>query len=104
MKRSRILLAVSMGIFLSGCGIIPMWASVAHTVGDVILSVNTGKSSGEHALSGITGRDCQIIHVIDGQDICMGKKAYMDYLISLDCNIYTWSMLNRVSCKKTLDK
>ena len=104
MKPSRILLAVSMGIFLSGCGIIPVWVSVVHTVGDAILSINTGKSSGEHVLSGITGRDCQFIHVIDGQDICMAQKTYVDYLISLDCNIYTWNILNRVSCKKTLDK
>jgi hypothetical protein len=96
---TKTILAVAMAISISGCGIIPVWASVAHTVGDIILSVNTGKSSGEHVLSGITGRDCQIIHVIDGQDICMTKKTYMDYLISLDCNIYTWNILNRVSCK-----
>jgi hypothetical protein len=86
---------------LSGCGIMPMWLSVAHTMGDVALSVGTGKSSGEHVLSGITGRDCQFIHVIDGQSICMGKEAYVDYLISLDCDIYTWNILNRVSCRES---
>ena len=104
MKLSRILLTVSMGIFLSGCGIMPMWVSISHTIGDAILSLNTGKSSGEHGLSFITGRDCQFIRVIDGQDICMTEKAYVDYLISLDCEIYTWNILNRVRCKKTLDK
>jgi hypothetical protein len=96
------LLPVIMSVFLiSGCGIIPMWLSVAHTMGDVVLGVATGKSSGEHVLSGITGRDCQFIRIIDGQDICMTKEAYVDYLFSLDCNIYTWSILNRVSCRES---
>ena len=93
---------VVLGVFLiSGCGIIPMWASVAHTVGDVILSMNTGKSSSEHVLSGITGRDCQFIHVMDGENICMSKEAYVDYLFTLDCDIYTWNILNRVSCRES---
>ena len=97
----RILLAIAISICLSGCGIMPMWASIVHTVGDVILSVNTGKSSGEHGLSFITGRDCQFLRVIDNQNICMSKKSYMEYLLSLDCDIYTWNILNRVSCKKS---
>ena len=93
-----IILSVAMGVFLSGCGIMPMWASVAHTVGDAVLSFSTGKSSGEHGLSFITGRDCQFIRVIDGQSICMSGETYLDYLISLNCDIYTWNILNRVSC------
>ena len=97
----RVFAVVIMGIFLSGCGIMPMWASISHTIGDAVLSLSTGKSSGEHGLSFITGRDCQFIRVIDGQDICMTEKAYVDYLISLDCEIYTWNILNRVSCKKS---
>ena len=97
----RILLAGIMAICLSGCGIMPMWASIVHTVTDVVLSVESGKSSGEHALSFITGRDCQFIRVIDTLNICMSKKSYVDYLISLDCDIYTWNILNHVSCKKS---
>ena len=104
MKLSRILLTVFMGIFLSVCGIMPMWVSISHTIGDAILSLNTGKSSGEHGLSFITGRDCQFIRIIDGQAICMSGEAYLDYLISLNCDIYTWNILNRVSCEKVLDK
>ena len=94
----RILFAGIIAISLSGCGVMPMWASIAHTVGDAVLSLNTGKSSGEHGLSFITGRDCQFIRIIDGRSICMSGEGYLDYLISLDCDIYTWSMLNRVSC------
>ena len=89
-----------MGAFLSGCGIMPMWASILHTVTDAVLSVETGKSSSEHGLSFITGKDCQFIRALDGKDICMSSKDYVDYLFSLDCGIYTWNILNRVSCKK----
>ena len=93
---------VVLGVFLiSGCGIMPLWLSVTHTMGDVVLGVATGKSSGEHVLSGLTGKDCQFIHIIDNQSICMSKEAYVDYLFSLDCNIYTWSILNRVSCRES---
>ena len=93
---------VVLGVFLfSGCGIGPLWLSVAHTMGDVVLGVATGKSSSEHVLSGITGEDCQFIRIIDGQDICMTKEAYVDYLFSLDCDIYTWNILNRVSCRES---
>jgi len=104
LSMNRILPVIAMGVFLSGCGIMPMWASVAHTVGDAVLSFSTGKSSGEHGLSFITGRDCQFIRIIDGQSICMSGEAYLDYLISLNCDIYTWNILNRVSCEKVLDK
>ena len=104
----KYILTVAVGIsisgflsgFLSGCGL-PMWANVAHTIGDVVLSVKTGKSSTEHGLSALTGKNCQFIRVIDGQDICMSSEDYTLYLLSLNCDIYAWNVLNRVYCKKT---
>ena len=99
--RCKGLIAVAiMGAFLSGCGIMPMWTSVVQAVTDVALSVATGKSSSEHGLSALTGKDCQFIHILDGKNICMSSEDYVDYLFSLDCDIYTWNILNRVSCKK----
>ena len=95
-----ILISISISGFLSGCGM-PMWANVAHTVGDVVLSVKTGKSSKEHGLSAITGKDCQFIRAIDSQDICMSSEDYTMYLISMNCDIYAWDVLNRVYCKNT---
>ena len=90
-----------MGVFLSGCGIMPMWISVVQAVTDVALSVTTGKSSSEHGLSTLTGKDCQFIRIIDEQNVCMSLKEYEKYLFSLNCETYTWSILNRVSCKKS---
>ena len=97
MKKYAVIMGVA--LLVSGCGIVPMWASITHTVTDAVLSLNTGKSSGEHGLSYITGKDCQFIHVIDGKSICMSSEDYVEYLFSLDCDIYTWNILNRVSCK-----
>ena len=100
----RALPVVIMGSFLSGCGIMPVWTSVVHTVIDAVLSVETGKSSSEHGLSFITGKDCQFIRILDGKNICMSSEDYVEYLFSLDCETYTWSILNRVSCKKELEE
>lgn len=84
---------------LSGCGILPMWATIGHTIGDVILYERTGKTSGEHVLSGVTGEDCKFIRVIDTNKFCMTSQEYEDYLLSLNCDTYTWDVLDRVKCK-----
>ena len=88
------------GIIVSSCTILPMWASVAQVVGDTVLSLATGKSSGEHGLSLLTGEDCQFIRVIDDANICMSSEEYVEYLSSMNCDVYVWSILNRVSCEK----
>ena len=99
--RCKGLIAVAMGVFLSGCGIMPIWTNIVLTVTDIALSVTTGKSSSEHGLSALTEKDCQFIRIIDEQNVCMSSEEYEKYLFSLNCEIYTWSILNRVSCKKS---
>ena len=89
----------SAGIIESSCTILPVWASVAQTVGDTVLSLTTGKSSGEHDLSLLTGEDCQFIRVLDDENICMSSEEYVEYLSSLNCDVYVWNIFNRVSCK-----
>ena len=79
----------------------PMWTTIVHAVTDVALSVATGKSSSEHGLSALTEKDCQFIRIIDEQNVCMSSEEYEKYLFSLNCETYTWSILNRVSCKKS---
>ena len=96
----RLLILTILTVSLSGCGLVPLWLTALHTVSDVALTTKTGKSSGEHLLSGITGKDCQFIRVIDGEDVCMTKGNYEEYLLSLECDTYTWNILNRVSCEK----
>ena len=87
-------------ILLSACGIVPLWVSVGTFAGDIILSDKTGKSSGEHGLSAITGKDCQFIRFIDSAKVCMSAEEYGEYLLSLNCEAYTWNRMGRVSCGK----
>ena len=87
-------------ISLSACGIVPLWVSVGTFAGDIILSDQTGKSSGEHGLSAITGKDCQFIRFIDSAKVCMSAEEYGEYLLSLNCEAYTWTRMGRVSCGK----
>jgi hypothetical protein len=85
---------------LSGCGIVPVWVSVAYTGADVALHKQTGKTSGEHFLSGTTGRDCKFVRILEWNKICMTSREYEDYLLSLNCDTYTWDrdILGRVTC------
>ena len=95
-----IILTFFVCISLSACGIVPLWVSVATTAGDFILADQTGKSSGEHGLSAITGKDCQFIRFIDSAKVCMSAEEYGEYLLSLNCEAYTWNRMGRVSCGK----
>jgi hypothetical protein len=100
MNHPYLLTIIVASLTLTACGIVPLWMSVTSTVGDIILTNKTGKSSSEHGLSALTGKDCRFIRIIDNKNLCMNKKEYEKYLISLNCEAYTWSILGRVSCKK----
>jgi len=86
-------------LLVSGCGMVPLPVSIAHTIGDIILNDKTGKTSGEHVLSAATGEDCKFIRIIDTNKICMTEAEYSEYLLSMNCNTYNWDVFGRVSCK-----
>mgnify|MGYP001250617040 FL=1 len=98
----RILLNFTLILICSGCGT-PLWLSMTHTAADALLVYETGKSSGEHGLSMISGKECKFIRVLDGQSICMSETEYKKYLLSLNCDIYGWDRFGRVSCLKKKD-
>jgi len=97
--RMKYIIVISLALVISACGIVPLWVTVTSTIGDIILTEQTGKSSSEHGLSALTGKDCQFIRIMDGQDICMSSKEYEQYLYSMNCETYTWNIIGRVSCK-----
>ena len=103
MRAIRLVLCMVSMLAIAGCGILPTWLSITHWIGDAVLTHKTGKSSGEHGLSAITGKDCQLIRLLDNTDVCMSSEEYESYLSSLDCEVYTWNTLGRVSCKKAKD-
>ena len=96
----NILISLFSLTLLTGCGILPMWVSMTHTVADVILHDKTGKTSSELVLSEVTEKDCQFIRFIDTNKICMTRKEYEDYLLNLNCDTYTWDTFGRVNCAK----
>jgi len=98
----RVLLNFTLILICSGCGT-PLWLSMSHTAADALLVYETGKSSGEHGLSMISGKECKFIRVLDAQSICMSEVEYKKYLLSLNCDIYGWDRFGRVSCLKKKD-
>jgi hypothetical protein len=73
--------------------------TASHTAIDVVLVSETGRTSGEHGLSYISGKDCQFIRLLDNQKVCMSEKEYEKYLLILNCDIYEWDALGRVRCQ-----
>ena len=86
-------------IVIGACGIVPLWVSVTSTVGDVILTTQTGKTSTEHGLSALLGKDCKFIRAMNNRNICVTSEEYEKYLLSLNCETYKWNILGKVSCK-----
>ena len=91
-------------ILTGGCSILPFpvnhMLSAAHTIIDVNLHEETGKTSAEHLASEVTKKDCQFIRVIDGMDACMTKEEEVDYILSKNCETITWNWLGLPSCKE----
>ena len=91
-------------ILTGGCSILPFPVnhilSAAHTIIDVNLHEETGKTSAEHLASRATKKDCQFIRVIDGMDACMTKEEEVDYILSKNCETITWNWLGIPSCKE----
>ncbi len=78
---------------------LPWPMSTVFTVGDLVLAKETGKSSSEHIVGKITGKECQWVRVLDGEDVCMTNEKYEDYLFKMNCEEYNWNILGLPSCK-----
>jgi hypothetical protein len=90
-------------ILISGCGILPLWLSITHTVGDIILYDKTGKTSSEHVLDAATGKNCKFVRVLQNKEVCLTEKEYEQWLYDMNCHTYTWDIIGRVYCSKGLD-
>ena len=83
----------------------PWPVQILSTGVDIIMKKETGKTPLEHGTSYVTQKDCDFTRVIDGVFPCMSHEEYMDYLLEMDCETYTWdNVLQIPKCKKTLDK
>ena len=100
----RVLLIILGVVCISGCSILPFpinhVLTTAHTIIDVNLREETGKTSAEHLASEVTKKDCQFIRVVDGMDACMTKEEQIDYILSKNCETITWNWLGLPNCKE----
>ena len=100
----RVLLIALGVVCISGFTLLPFPVnhvlSAAHTIIDVNLHEETGKTSAEHLASRATKKDCQFIRVIDGMDACMTREEEVDYILSKNCETITWNWLGLPSCKE----
>ena len=100
----RNILIILMSVALSSCTLLPFplnhMLSAAHTIIDVNLREETGKTSAEHLASEVTEKDCQFIRTIDSADACMTKEEQVDYILSKNCETITWNWLGIPICKE----
>ena len=103
-KSLRNTLIILLSVALSSCALLPFPVnhvlSAAHTLIDVNLHEETGKTSAEHLASRATKKDCQFIRVVDGMDACITREEEVDYILSKNCKTITWNWLGLPSCKE----
>ena len=100
MSLTKVLLLTFGTVWLiSGCGIVPTWVSIAHTGVDFISIKSTGKSTGEHALSGVTKKDCRFSRILHNEKVCMTPEEEVDHIVSLNCEGWIkWDFLGHPYC------
>ena len=98
------ILIILLSIALSSCTLLPFpvnhMLSAAHTIIDVNLHEETGKTSAEHLASRATEKDCQFIRIIDSEPACMTREEEVDYILSKNCKTITWNWLGLPSCQE----
>lgn len=65
----RVLASIVLPLLLAGCGLPPAY-TVVKGLADGVMWVATGKTSTDHGLSFLTGRDCLLLRVAQGSDVC----------------------------------
>ena len=74
--------------------------TTAHTIIDVNLQEETGKTSTEHLASEVTEKDCKWARIIDKVPVCMSREEQIDYILSKNCETITWNWLGIPRCKE----
>ena len=99
------ILLIALGVIcISGCAILPFpinhVVTTAHTIIDVNLQEETGKTSTEHLASEVTEKDCKWARIIDKVPVCMSREEQIDYILSKNCETITWNWVGIPRCKE----
>ena len=90
---------LSLGVTTACSLVLPWQVATAITAGDLALTKETGKSSSEHIVGGVSGQECKWIRFLLNEKICMTNKEYEDYLLDMSCKEYEWNFFGIPSCK-----
>ena len=93
-------IALVLSVVLSNCTFVSWPVSALTTAVDVGLTVETGKSTSEHVASVATKMDCQWSRLFSDWKICLTHEEYVDNLMIMNCQIYSWDFLNKPYCKE----
>ncbi len=90
---------------LSGCAFLPVpWQfTVATTAGDIVSTVNHGKTLNETAASLILEKDCQWSRTLIGWKPCLTREELIDNLHAMNCERYDWNFINIPYCVENKD-
>ena len=87
-------------VFSNSCGIVPWPVSTAQSVSDVVIWNNVGKTTSEFVASELIKKDCLWARAFDRVPVCMTKSEERDYVLSKNCEVYTWNSFGLPRCKK----
>ena len=90
-----------LSVILSNCAFISWPVSAVTTAVDVGLTVETGKSSSEHVASEVTKMDCQWSRLFSDWKVCLTHQEYVDNLMLMNCQTYSWNFLNIPYCRSS---
>jgi hypothetical protein len=80
---------------------LPWQYSAASSVADVVSINNSGKSIAEEIASSITKTDCQWNRVIKNWNVCLTEEEYLEDLLGMNCETYSWDFLNIPYCRES---
>ena len=93
-------IALMINLSVSGCAFLPIKYTLFATGADVALTANTGKSTLEHVASAATKMDCQWSRLFSDWKVCLTHEEYVDNLMIMNCDTYSWNFLNIPYCKE----
>ena len=81
----------------------PWQFTVATTAGDIVSTVNHGKTLNETAASLILEKDCQWSRTLIGWKPCLTREELIDNLHAMNCERYDWNFINIPYCVENKD-
>ncbi len=57
-------------LLIAGCGLPPAVVATSYGV-ELFAFMTTGKTFTDHAISGVLGRDCALLRVVEGEPVCI---------------------------------